>query len=244
MPRVCGCRSEGLLRRRCRLQGLRVVHQRQPPDTTFRIERRGVIIGTSLIHRIGDHHHGGCAFIEKRRPRRSGGCGDSVDDSLGLTGSPKSMRVVIQRVGGARVDVDGETVGQVGRGVLLLVGVTHGDTATHAEWVARRTAELRIFADADGKMNRSLADTGGGALVVSQFTLYADTSQGRRPSYVEAARAEFAAPLVEAVAEGLRERGVTVATGRFGAHMDLFIQGDGPVTIILDTADVPAFARV
>ena len=154
------------------------------------------------------------------------------------------MRAVIQRVGGARVDVDGETVGQIGVGVTLLVGVTHGDTMTHAAWVARRSAELRIFADIDGRMNRSLTDVGGSALVVSQFTLYADISQGRRPSYVAAASPSVAAPLVEAVAEGLRARGVTVATGRFGAQMDLFIQGDGPVTIILDTAEVPSFVRV
>ena len=154
------------------------------------------------------------------------------------------MRAVIQRVGGARVDVDGETVGQIGVGVMLLVGVTHGDTMAHAAGGARRTAELRIFADIDGKMNRSLTDVGGSALVVSQFTLYADTSQGRRPSYVAAAPPSVAAPLVEAVADGLRARSVTVATGRFGAHMDLYIQGDGPVTIILDTAEVPSFARV
>lgn len=153
------------------------------------------------------------------------------------------MRVVIQRVGGARVEVDGATVGRIGAGVALLVGVTHGDTRAHAAWVARRVAELRIFADADGKMNRSLRDIGGGALVVSQFTLYADTSQGRRPSYVAAASPAVAAPLIEAVVDELRTRGLTVATGRFGAHMDLLIEGDGPVTIILDTADVPSLAQ-
>ena len=153
------------------------------------------------------------------------------------------MRVVIQRVGAARVEVDGEIVGQVGRGVVILVGVTHGDNAAHVDWVARRVSELRIFPDAFGKMNRSLIDADGGALVVSQFTLYADTSQGRRPSYAAAAPPEIAAPLVEAVAGRLRARGVTVATGRFGEHMDVHIHADGPVTIVLDTADVPSLAQ-
>jgi D-tyrosyl-tRNA(Tyr) deacylase len=153
------------------------------------------------------------------------------------------MRVVIQRVGAARVEVDSELVGQIGAGVAVLVGITHGDTPIHAEWAARRVSELRIFPDADGKMNRSLLDIDGGALVVSQFTLYADTSQGRRPSYLAAAPPAIAAPLVKAVADGLRTRGVDVATGRFGAHMDLHIHADGPVTIVLDTDDVPSLAR-
>jgi D-tyrosyl-tRNA(Tyr) deacylase len=153
------------------------------------------------------------------------------------------MRGVIQRVDGARVDVSGETVGRVGTGVVLLVGVTHGDTVAHANWIARRTADLRIFPDADGKMNRSLVDVGGGALVVSQFTLCADTSQGRRPSFIGAASPDIAAPLVTAVVEALRTHGVTVATGRFGAHMDIHIHGDGPVTIILDTAYVSSLAK-
>jgi D-tyrosyl-tRNA(Tyr) deacylase len=153
------------------------------------------------------------------------------------------MRVVIQRVGAARVEVNGAVIGQVDFGVALLVGVTHGDTALHAEWVARRVADLRIFSDPDGKMNRSLLDVGGSALVVSQFTLCADTSGGRRPSYVAAAPPDIAAPLVQAVADGLRSRGVHVATGRFGAEMTVHIQGDGPVTVILDTADVPSLAQ-
>ena len=153
------------------------------------------------------------------------------------------MRVVIQRVIRASVDVSGETIGRIGSGVVLLVGVTHGDTLAHAQWIARRTAELRIFSDADGKMNQSLTDVGGAALVVSQFTLYADTSQGRRPSYMDAAIPAVAAPLVTAVIEALRARGVTVASGQFGAHMDVHIHADGPVTIILDTDHVSSLAQ-
>jgi D-tyrosyl-tRNA(Tyr) deacylase len=152
------------------------------------------------------------------------------------------MRVVIQRVRSARVEVDGDTVGRVGNGVVLLVGVTHGDTDAHADWIARRVADLRIFPDVDRKMNRSLVEVGGGALVISQFTLCADTSQGRRPSYVAAAPPEVAEPLVDAVAKGLSDRGIDVASGRFGAHMDVQIHGDGPVTIILDTSGIPSLA--
>ncbi len=150
------------------------------------------------------------------------------------------MRAVIQRVVGASVRVDGGVVGEIGPGLVLLVGVTHGDSEADAAWVARRAAELRVFDDASGRMNRSLLDVGGGALVVSQFTLYADTGHGRRPSYLAAASPEFAAPLVEAVANGLRARGLVVATGTFGAHMEVQLIGDGPVTIILDSSGAPA----
>lgn len=222
-----------------------MVHQRQSPITPVRVEQRLVrgacrrsrdcsarirSVARCPRDQVGGPRLGACS-----RPGRS--------RTFGVAGRPSSMRVVIQRVGGARVEVDGATVGRIGAGVALLVGVTHGDTRAHAAWVARRVAELRIFADADGKMNRSLRDIGGGALVVSQFTLYADTSQGRRPSYVAAASPAVAAPLIEAVVDELRTRGLTVATGRFGAHMDLLIEGDGPVTIILDTADVPSLAQ-
>jgi D-tyrosyl-tRNA(Tyr) deacylase len=153
------------------------------------------------------------------------------------------MRVVIQRVTSACVEVDGVAVGKVGNGVVILVGVTHGDTEVHAAWIARRVADLRIFPDASSTMNRSLLQVGGGALVISQFTLYADSYKGRRPSYAAAASPEVAAPLVDAVARGLSDRGLEVATGRFGAHMNVQIHADGPVTIILDTSGVPSLAR-
>lgn len=153
------------------------------------------------------------------------------------------MRVVIQRVTSACVEVDGIAVGKVGNGVVLLVGVTHGDTEAHSAWIARRVADLRIFPDASSTMNRSLLQVGGGALVISQFTLYADSYKGRRPSYAAAASPDFAAPLVDAVARGLSDRGLEVATGRFGAHMNVQIHADGPVTIILDTSGVPSLAR-
>lgn len=153
------------------------------------------------------------------------------------------MRVVIQRVTSACVEVDGVAVGKVGNGVVLLVGVTHGDTEAHSAWIARRVADLRIFPDASSTMNRSLLQVGGGALVISQFTLYADSYKGRRPSYAAAASPEVAAPLVDAVARGLSDRGLEVATGRFGAHMNVQIHADGPVTIILDTSGVPSLAR-
>lgn len=153
------------------------------------------------------------------------------------------MRVVIQRVTSACVEVDGVAVGKVGNGVVLLVGVTHGDTEAHSAWIARRVADLRIFPDASSTMNRSLLQVGGGALVISQFTLYADSYKGRRPSYAAAASPDFAAPLVDAVARGLSDRGLEVATGRFGAHMNVQIHADGPVTIILDTSGVPSLAR-
>ncbi len=153
------------------------------------------------------------------------------------------MRVVIQRVTSACVEVDGVAVGKVGNGVVLLVGVTHGDTEAHSAWIARRVADLRIFPDASSTMNRSLLQVGGGALVISQFTLYADSYKGRRPSYAAAASPEIAAPLVDAVARGLSDRGLEVATGRFGAHMNVQIHADGPVTIILDTSGVPSLVR-
>lgn len=153
------------------------------------------------------------------------------------------MRVVIQRVTSACVEVDGIAVGKVGNGVVLLVGVTHGDTEAHSAWIARRVADLRIFPDASSTMNRSLLQVGGGALVISQFTLYADSYKGRRPSYAAAASPEVAAPLVDAVARGLSDRGLEVATGRFGEHMNVQIHADGPVTIILDTSGVPSLAR-
>jgi D-aminoacyl-tRNA deacylase len=145
------------------------------------------------------------------------------------------MRAVVSRVAWARVVADGEVTGEIGRGLLLLVGVTHDDTEADAGWLAAKVATLRVFADDQGRMNRSLTDVGGGALVVSQFTLYGDARRGRRPSYVAAAPPAQAAPLVEAVAKSLAGIGVPVATGRFGADMQVESSGDGPVTILLDS---------
>lgn len=144
------------------------------------------------------------------------------------------MRALIQRVSKASVSVDGEVVGAIDQGVVVLVGVTHGDTEEEAEWLARKIAGLRIFEDREGKMNVGLLDVGGEALVVSQFTLYADASKGRRPSFVDAAPPEVAEPLVEHFAQTLRDHRVPVETGVFGAHMIVEIHNDGPVTILLE----------
>jgi D-tyrosyl-tRNA(Tyr) deacylase len=146
------------------------------------------------------------------------------------------VRAVVSRVAWARVVVAEQVVGEIGPGLLLLVGVTHDDTAAEAAWLAGKLAGLRVFEDDDGKMNRSVVEAGGGVLVVSQFTLYGDARKGRRPSFVAAARPEVAAPLVEAVAERLAEAGLKVATGRFGAEMLVESAGAGPVTILLDSA--------
>jgi D-aminoacyl-tRNA deacylase len=146
------------------------------------------------------------------------------------------VRAVVSRVAWARVVADGELTGEIGPGLLVLVGVTHADTTDEAAWLAAKVAGLRVFNDDQGVMNRSLAETGGGVLVVSQFTLYGDARRGRRPSYIAAAPPERAAPLVEAVAKALAGAGVPVATGRFGADMRVESAGDGPVTILLDSA--------
>jgi D-tyrosyl-tRNA(Tyr) deacylase len=130
---------------------------------------------------------------------------------------------------------NGELTGEIGPGLLVLVGVTHADTEADADWLAVKVAALRVFADDQGKMNRSVTETGGAALVVSQFTLYGDARRGRRPSYIAAAPPEQAAPLVEAVAKSLAGSGIPVATGRFGADMRVESAGDGPVTILLDS---------
>ncbi|MCL4246948.1 MAG: D-tyrosyl-tRNA(Tyr) deacylase [Anaerolineae bacterium] len=149
------------------------------------------------------------------------------------------MRVVLQRVSRGSVTVDGQVVGAVERGFVALVGVTHDDTPAHAEFLARKTVHLRVFDDADGKMNRSALDVGGGVLVISQFTLYADTRRGRRPGFTDAAQPPVAAPLVDHYAECLRREGIArVEQGVFGALMAVEIHNDGPVTIILDTAEL------
>src|SRR5436305_11325131 len=146
------------------------------------------------------------------------------------------MKAVIQRVRHASVVVDGETVGQIGVGLLVLIGVGHDDTEEDARYVAAKVAGMRIFSDADGKFNLALEDVGGAILLVSQFTLYADTRKGRRPSFIDAAPPEQAEALVERCARFLRDMGVHVETGRFGAHMEVSLLNDGPVTIWLDSA--------
>ena len=148
------------------------------------------------------------------------------------------MRALIQRVTQASVSIEGETVGAIGRGLAVLLGVARGDVAEDAERLARKTAELRIFPDAAGHFDLSLLDIGGGALIVSQFTLLADTRRGRRPDFTAAAPPEEAEPLVERYVSVLKQMGVPVATGRFGAHMLVEILNDGPVTILLDTVDL------
>jgi D-tyrosyl-tRNA(Tyr) deacylase len=138
-------------------------------------------------------------------------------------------------VSASSVVVEGETVGAIGRGVMVLLGVTHGDGPEQARWLARKIAGLRIFEDDEGKMNRSLLDVGGAALVVSQFTLYGDCRKGRRPSFTQAARPELAEPLCEQFTAFLRQAGVDqVEYGVFGAHMAVEIHNDGPVTLILE----------
>lgn len=146
------------------------------------------------------------------------------------------MRAVIQRVSEASVTVAGQVVGQIGRGLLVLLGVGHADGPGEAQQLAAKIAAMRIFPDADGRFNRSVLDVGGAVLVVSQFTLYADTRRGRRPGFSDAAPPELAAPLVDTFADALRAQGLAVALGRFGAHMQVALVNDGPVTIMLDTA--------
>jgi D-tyrosyl-tRNA(Tyr) deacylase len=144
------------------------------------------------------------------------------------------VRALIQRVSEASVSVDGQVVGAVSQGVVVLVGVTHADSEEEARWLARKIAGLRIFEDREGRMNVGLLDAGGEALVVSQFTLYANASKGRRPSFVDAAPPEIAEPLVQCFAEALRGCGISVQEGVFGATMMLEIHNDGPVTIMLE----------
>ena len=146
------------------------------------------------------------------------------------------MRVVLQRVSGASVTIDGRVAGAIGRGFCLLVGFTHSDTGDQVDWMAEKVAGLRLFADAEGKMNLGLAEVQGALLVVSQFTLYGDSAKGRRPSFIDAARPETAIPLYQRFVAALRNRGLQVATGEFGADMLVEIHNDGPVTLILDRA--------
>lgn len=148
------------------------------------------------------------------------------------------MRALIQRVSQAAVTVNDETVGRIGRGFLVLLGVTHGDGPREAAWLAHKVAGLRVFEDAAGKMNLGLSDVWGEVLVVSQFTLYGDARKGRRPDFLQAAKPEQAEPLVDAFVEQLRANGLTVQTGQFRAMMQVSLVNDGPVTLWLDTADL------
>ena len=148
------------------------------------------------------------------------------------------MRIIVQRCSRAEVRIDGETVGQIGTGFLLLVGITHEDTKQEAEYLAKKVANMRIFNDAEGKMNLSLTDVGGAILSISQFTLYGNANKGNRPSFIIAAPPEVAEPLYAYFNTLLRELyGLTVETGRFGADMKVDFVNDGPVTILLDSAD-------
>jgi D-aminoacyl-tRNA deacylase len=144
------------------------------------------------------------------------------------------VRALIQRVTEARVRVDGAVVGEIGAGLCVLVGVTHGDDEPRARRLAEKVWQLRVFADDDGVMSRSLAETTRAALVVSQFTLYGDTRRGRRPSWAAAAPPALAEPLVAAFTDALRELGAAAATGRFGADMAVELVNDGPVTLLLE----------
>ena len=148
------------------------------------------------------------------------------------------MRAVIQRVAGAQVTVQGEVVGQIGRGFLVLLGVTAADGEAEAGLLARKIAGLRVFEDDGGKMNLALADVGGAVLAVSQFTLYADVRKGRRPSFIAAARPEQAEPLYQRFCSLLRAEGVAVQQGIFQAEMQVSLVNDGPVTIWMDSADL------
>jgi D-tyrosyl-tRNA(Tyr) deacylase len=145
------------------------------------------------------------------------------------------MRAVVQRVSSAAVDIAGERVAEIGPGLLILVGATHGDGEAEAKLLANKAANLRIFADEAGKMNLSALDLGREVIVVSQFTLYGDIRKGRRPSFIDAAAPDVAAPLVDLFADELRGLGLRVGTGRFGAEMAVSLVNDGPVTIWIDS---------
>ena len=149
------------------------------------------------------------------------------------------MRVVVQRCSRAEVRIDGATVGKIGQGYMLLVGISESDTEAEAEVIAKKIAQLRVFEDGEGKMNLSIRDVGGAILSISQFTLYADCRKGNRPSFIRAARPEHASPLYDYFNETLRKTyGLTVETGRFGADMKVDFVNDGPVTILLDSEEL------
>jgi D-tyrosyl-tRNA(Tyr) deacylase len=145
------------------------------------------------------------------------------------------MKVVLQRAKQAQVTVEGETVGAIDHGLVLLVGITHGDTEEDARYLAEKIAHLRIFEEEDGKMNQSVKDAGGAILSISQFTLYGDCRKGRRPNFMEAAKPEHAEPLYEMFNSHLEQLGLHVETGRFGAMMDVQLINDGPVTLLVES---------
>jgi len=145
------------------------------------------------------------------------------------------VRAVIQRVSRGKVTVDGQVVGQIGPGYVVLLGVSREDTAEAADYMAEKVAGLRVFEDEQGKLNRSILDAGGAVLAISQFTLYGDVRRGRRPGFDRAGRPEHAEPLYERFCAKLREYGLTVETGRFQTHMDVELVNDGPVTILVDS---------
>jgi D-tyrosyl-tRNA(Tyr) deacylase len=149
------------------------------------------------------------------------------------------MRVILQRVSRASVAIAGRVIGAIDRGFCILVGFTHTDTAAEVDWMAEKVAGLRLFSDAEDKMNLGLEDVGGAVLVVSQFTLYGDTAKGRRPSFIDAARPEIAIPLYERFIARLSAKGLRLETGEFGAMMLVEIHNDGPVTLILERDAVP-----
>lgn len=147
------------------------------------------------------------------------------------------MRLVIQRARDARVDVDGKTLGTISHGFVVLVGITHDDTEQDADYLVKKLSGLRVFENSEGKMNLSVKDVGGKILSISQFTLYGDTRKGNRPSFIHAARPEKAEPLYEYFNASLRNLGLEVETGRFGADMKVYLMNDGPVTICMDSVD-------
>jgi D-tyrosyl-tRNA(Tyr) deacylase len=145
------------------------------------------------------------------------------------------MRAVVQRVARANVVIAGDTVGDIGAGLVVLLGIAHPDTPAQAQWLAEKVAGLRIFNDAEGKMNRDLVEVGGAMLIVSQFTLYGDCRKGKRPSFIDAAPPSIAIPLYETFINSVKALGIRVAEGRFGADMKVELVNDGPVTLIVDS---------
>lgn len=145
------------------------------------------------------------------------------------------MRAVVQKVSSSKVTVDEEVVGQINQGLMVLLGVTHDDTSKDVDYIVDKITNLRIFEDAQGKMNLSLKDVNGEVLAVSQFTLYGDARRGRRPSFSDAARPEVANPLYEEFVQKVKNQGINVGTGKFGAHMMVDLTNDGPVTILLES---------
>ncbi|MGL4697155.1 D-aminoacyl-tRNA deacylase [Enterococcus larvae] len=147
------------------------------------------------------------------------------------------MKAVIQRVSHAKVEIDGETIGQIDSGFMILLGIHTEDTLEDVAYLVRKISKLRVFEDSEGKMNEDIQSAGGKILSISQFTLYADTKKGNRPSFISAARPEQAIPLYEAFNQQLREAGIAVETGEFGGDMDVTLTNDGPVTIVIDTRE-------